>query len=189
MKSTTLLLTVLATLSIATSGRYVAQDAPLTPSEVIVDEVVQAARGFFIGFNSGLYKVDKVDEQCLSKDAEAKIIELFDAVFSGKLDLNFMMKIVTDFMTITQSIEACGTKTFTDLASFCFFDSANNCSPDKLIENVQKNLLIILGKLTDVSTLVMQGIPKDSEGAYNMGEQAGTDIGSLIRILVGFHSQ
>ena len=189
MKTITLTLTVLATLVLASQAglpRFIKQDKPIDPAEKEVDEFVQGARGFFVGFQSGLYKTDKVDENCLNKEAEAKILELFKAVFSGKFDLSFMMKCVTDLMTITSSISSCSTQSFTDLANFCFFDAGNNCAPAKLMENIQKNLLIIMGKLTDMSTLVMQGLPKDGEQAFNMGQQAGTDLGSLIRTIIGF---
>jgi len=54
------------------------------------------------------------------------------------------------------------------------------------MDNFQKNLLIIMGKMTDISTLVMQGIPKNAEEAFNVGEQAGNDIGSVIRVVLGF---
>ena len=147
---------------------------------------MQGARGFFLGFQGGLYKTDKVDEGCLNTDAEKKIMELFDAVFKGKLDLTFIMKCVTDMMTISSSLSTCSTKAFTDLASFCFLADGGNCMPDAILTNIQKNLLLIMGKLTDLSTMVMQGLPKDGEAAYNMGLQAGQDLGAVVRIILGF---
>lgn len=191
MRATSILtLTVLATLSMAfVDARlpvFLKQDKPITPEEKPLDEVVQAARGFFIGFQSGLYKTEEVDAGCLNKEAEAKILELFTAVFGGKFDLNFIMKCVTDLMTITSSLSNCSTKAFTDLAEWCFFNGQGNCDPSHVMENVQKNLLIIMGKFTDISTLVMQGLPKDGEQAYNMGLQAGQDLGSVVRTALGF---
>ena len=98
------------------------------------------------------------------------------------------MKAVTDIMSITGSLSTCSSKAATDLFDWCFVDAAANCAPEKVMENVQKNLLIIMGKFTDLSTLVMQGLPKDGEQAYSMGLQAGTDLGSLIRTALGFKS-
>ena len=191
MRATTVLtLTVLATLSIAfTEARlppYLKQEKPITPEDKPLDEVVQAARGFFIGFQSGLYKTEEVDSGCLNNEAEAKILELFNAIFGGKFDLNFVMKCATDLMTITSSLSSCSTKAFTDLAEWCFFGGSGHCGPEHIMENVQKNLLVIMGKFTDISTLVMQGLPKDGEQAYNMGLQAGQDLGSVVRTALGF---
>ena len=72
MRATTILtLTVLATLSMTFAEArlpvFLKQDKPITPEEKPVDEMVQAARGFFIGFQSGLYKTEEVDTGCLSK--------------------------------------------------------------------------------------------------------------------------
>ena len=186
MKTTFLMMTVLFTIASALP-RFVRQETPIPSEEIVLDEVVQAARGFFQGFQGGLYKTDKVEEGCLNKEAEAKIIELFEAVFSGKMDLTFVMRVVTDFITISSNLEQCSMKSFTDLASFCFFNKdGTKCAPNKLMENVQKNLLLILAKLTDISTLVFQGIPKDNEAAFAMGQQAGGDIGNLVRIVLDF---
>ena len=165
MKAFTTLLVVVSTLALSTQAVYLRQEKDLTPQEHVVDEMVQGARGFFMGFQSGLYKTEKVDENCLNPEAEAKILELFDKVFKGEIDIAFMLRVVTDLMTITASIESCSTKAVTDLASYCFFDTGKNCELTKLIENIQKNLLIIMGKLTDISTLVLQGLPKDGEQA------------------------
>lgn len=78
-------------------------------------------------------------------------------------------------------------KSFTDLASFCFFNKDGSlCAPNMLWDNIQKNLLLIMAKLTDISTIVFQGIPKDKDAAFAMGLQAGGDIGNLVRIVLGF---
>lgn len=190
MRAITLTLTVLATLAIATEAafpRFVKlEQASENNSTETVDEVVQGARGFFLGFQGGLYKTDKVDEGCLNPEAEKKILELFNMVFSGKLDLTYILKCVTDLMTISSSLSTCSTKAFTDLATFCFLADGGNCAPETILANIQKNLLLIMGKLTDLSTMVMQGLPKDGEAAYNMGLQAGQDLGGVIRIILGF---
>jgi len=188
MKNIALTLTVLATVSLVSQAAlpHYVQATDIAPEDVLVDEVVQAARGFFTGFQAGLYKTDSVDPNCLNKDAEMKIIEIFDAVFQGKLDLSFIMRLVTDLMSISSSLQSCGTKPFTDLANFCLFDPAQNCAPGKVLDNVQRNMLLLLSKLTDISTLVMEGIPKDAAMAFEMGQQAGKDVGGLLRMIINF---
>ena len=153
-----------------------------------VDEYLQGARGFYYGFQQGLYKLDKVDETCLSKQAEEKIVELFDLVVSMKLDVSKMMSLVGDVMTITSSLSTCNINSVSDLSTFCFGTGKNICTPDKIAENVQKNLFLLMAKFTDISNLMMGGIPKDAEAAYAFGRQAGLDVGSLIRVVIGFHN-
>ena len=67
-------------------------------SQETVDNYLQGARGFYYGFQQGLYKLDKVEETCLSKEAEAKIVELFGLVASMQLDVSKMMSLVGDVM-------------------------------------------------------------------------------------------
>jgi len=191
MKNFALTLTILSVLSIASSARginplYQANNGSLTPEEQEMDFVIQGARGFMLGFQQGLYKITKVDESCLNADAEAKILDLFSQVFEGKFDVSKLFALFTDIMSISNSVQSCNVKAVSDLANWCLFDQGNNCTPAKIMDNFQKNLLIIMGKMTDISTLVMQGLPKNAEESFNVGQQAGNDIGSLIRVCLGF---
>ena len=153
-----------------------------------LDYTLQGARGFYQGFQKGLYKTSKVDDSCLSKDAEEKIVELFGMIMKQKLDMNHMLSLVSDVMIITQSIQSCNMHTISDIGNFCFRDGVNTCTPDKIADNVQKNLFVIMAKFTDISNLAMGGIPKDSEQAFQFGITLGTNVGSLIRIVLGFHN-
>ena len=152
-----------------------------------VDTYLQGARGFYYGFQQGLYKLDKIEETCLSQAAEEKIVELFGLVVNMTLDISKMMSLVGDVMQITSSLSTCNINTVSDLSTFCFQGGKNICTPDKISENVQKNLFLLMAKFTDISNLMMGGIPKDADGAYQFGRQAGLDIGSLIRVVIGFH--
>ncbi len=186
---TALFLTVAFTAMMATPTQaFVKEDHKLSPTGLIVDEVIQGLRGFFMGFQQSLYKADtKVDQNCLNADSEAKIMELFESVFEKQFSFNTVVQVVTDFMKIFGAVESCVNKPIEDIAQFCFLDSADNCSFDKLFANIQKNLLMIIGKATDIGTVFLQGLPKDPQEAYNLGQTIGTNIGGLIRILLGFH--
>ena len=83
-------------------------------------------------------------------------------IIKQKLDRNKMMTLGADIMTITQSIQTCNVRSISDLGDFCFRSGVNTCTPDKVADNVQKNLFVIMAKMTDISNLVMGGIPKDA---------------------------
>ena len=130
--------------------------------------------------------MDKIEDTCLSKAAEEKIVELFGLVVNMKLDVTKMMSLIGDVMSITGSLSTCNINTISDLSNFCFGGKINICTPDKIAENVQKNLFLLMAKFTDISNLVMGGVPTDADAAYQFGRQAGLDIGSLIRVVIGF---
>ena len=159
-----------------------------TPEQNELDYVLQGARGFYQGFQKGLYKAEKVDDSCLSKEAEEKIVQLFGMIIQNKLDMNKMMTLVGDIMTITQSISSCNIHTITDIGDFCFHEHQFTCTPDKISDNVQKNLFVIMAKVTDISNNVMTGIPKTGEEAFQFGQNLGNDVGALMRIILGFHN-
>jgi hypothetical protein len=109
-------------------------------------------------------------------------------IMKQKLDMNRMMSVVSDVMTITQSISSCNMHTISDIGGYCFHNGENSCTPDKIANNVQKNLFVIMAKFTDISNLVMGGIPNNSEQAYHFGDTLGNNVGSLMRIILGFHN-
>jgi hypothetical protein len=172
--------------AIALSSSVEAKRVYQTESQETVDTYLEGARGFYYGFNQGLYKVDKVDETCLNKDAETKIVDLFGMLATKQLDIMKMMSFFTDFMSIFGSLTACNTGAVSDIASFCFNNKVNVCTPDKITENIQKNLFLIMAKFTDISNIMIEGVPTDADDAYTFGRQAGLDMGSLIRVVIGF---
>ena len=174
-----------------TPTKYLTTQAPKvweTPEQNELDFVLQGGRGFYQGFQKGLYKAEKIEESCLSKEAEEKVIQLFGMIINQKLDMNKMMTLVGDVMTIFQSIQSCKEHSISDLSNFCFHSGANTCTPEMIANNVQKNLFVIMAKMTDISNLVMGGIPKDSEQAFQFGQTLGNDVGGLIRVMLGFHN-
>ena len=174
-----------------TAHKYLTTQAPKvweTPEQNELDYVLQGGRGFYQGFQKGLYKIEKVEDSCLNKEAEEKIVQLFGMILKQKFDMNKMMTLVADIMTITQSIQSCSVRSISDIGDFCFHSGVNSCTPDKIADNVQKNLFVLMAKMTDISNLVMGGIPKDAEQAYQFGQTLGNDVGGLIRIMLGFHN-
>ena len=178
-------LAVLATVAFAQTSNSTEEE--LTPEEIQMEALIQGSKGFFQGFSQGLYRTQDINDDCLNKQAEDKIIELFDVIFYGPLDLSVLFSIITDFVTITSSMQNCGSKPVQDLFNHCLFKGGDGCSLTTIIANAQKNLFVIMGEFTDLSTLVLQGLPKNPEEAYNTAKQAGLDIGKMIRVLIGFN--
>ena len=122
-----------------TPHKYLTTQAPKvweTPEQNELDYVLQGGRGFYQGFQKGLYKTEKVDQTCLSEEAEEKVVQLFGMIIKQKLDMNKMMTLVADIMTITQSIQTCNVRSISDLGDFCFHSGVNTCTPDKVADNV-----------------------------------------------------
>ena len=108
-------------------------------------------------------------------------------IIKKKLDLNRMMGLVSDFMIITSSLRSCNINTISDVGGFCFRTGKNTCTPDTIADNVQKNLFVLMAKMTDLSNIVMDGYPKTAPEAEVFGEKLGNDMGAVVRIVLGFH--
>ena len=179
--ATLVILSALALSSTVECKRRVYQ----TQSQETVDEYLQGARGFYQGFEQGLYKVDKVDDKCLNEEAESKIVDLYGMLATKQLDVMKLMTVFTDFFSIFTAFTTCNGG-LTDIAAFCLASGTNACTPDKVTANIQKNLFLIMAKFTDISNIMMGGVPKSAEEAYTQGRQAGLDMGSLLRVVIGF---
>ena len=82
-----------------------------------------------------------------------------------QLDVMKLMSVFTDFFSIFTAFTTCNGG-LTDIAAFCLASGTNACTPDKVTANIQKNLFLIMAKFTDISNIMMGGVPKNAEEAY-----------------------
>ena len=96
-------------------------------------------------------------------------------------------------MAITTNLPQCNVKAFTDLASFCLTEPEEgrepHCEISSMVANGQKNMFVLMGKFSDVSTLITQFPPETASASFEMGLQVGNDFGSVIRVVTDFKEE
>jgi hypothetical protein len=55
--------------------------------------------------------------------------------------------------------------------------------------NAQKNLFVIMGKMTDLQQIAMEFPGTTTTEIYDESKQIGKDIGEIIRVLTGYKKQ
>lgn len=99
------------------------------------------------------------------------------------------MSLLADGMDVLGNLKKCSVGNFAAFTEFCFESEEDNCAPEKIMANVQKNMFVLMGKLTDLSELVQNFPPKTQEDAYKMTYTVGDDLGTLIRVLVNYNEK
>jgi hypothetical protein len=60
--------------------------------------------------------------------------------------------------------------------------------PSAIIDNATKNMFVIMGKMTEITEVFSQFPAENSTDVLEQSQTLGTDIGTIIRVLIGFSS-
>ena len=147
---------------------------------------IQGAKGLWTGYQQGFYKNTKKDiGNCLNDQVIEDVVELAD--FFKTFDTTKMMSLLPKGMEVFNSLNSCSvTSTFTDVATFCVLHP-DSCTSASLMENVTKNLFVLMGKFTEVTTIMNGGFPAPTAAdLYTQTESMGNIVGTILRLLSGF---
>lgn len=164
MKSTVLLtLALLAVAAVARAPKQAPHQIFLKDQEMKEDTTtfyyLQGLRGFWLGFEHGFLKTKDDTQTCLDDKTSQKLLKIIDAVVG--LQINKLQSLIPDMMTTIHSLSSCNVGDFKKVADYCVEDFSR-CAPNKIMANVQKNMFVVMGKFTDLSTLVKQFPADDS---------------------------
>lgn len=195
MKNLTLAVTLLVAFTATIDARYNSVYPHTTflkqeNKEKIEEEtlfVVQGLRGLYNGFEHGLFQQKESADTCLDDGTSKKLTTLIDALF--KMNFSNPMSLIANGMDVLGSLKKCSVGSFVAFSKFCFESEEGNCAPEKIMQNLQKNMFVLMGKLTDLSELVQNFPPKTQEDAYKMTYTVGDDVGTVLRVLVNYHDK
>ena len=75
-----------------------------------------------------------------------------------------------------------------DLMTFCTVDTTR-CAPQKLSENMSKNMFVLIGKMTSMAEN-LEGFPaKENEKFKDQMHEFGQDAGTFTRVLFNFSKE
>lgn len=143
---------------------------------------VQGIRGLYNGIEDGLHKTKSQKDICLNDETQQNLIHIIETLINQ--DFSNIKDLLPDAMEIVENLKKCATSKDT-IYSFCMEDM-NRCTPMTLQQNVQKNLFVIMSKVTDLQKLVKDFPAADSEELYQQTYQAGTDVGSIVKVVFNY---
>ena len=79
-------------------------------------------------------------------------------------------------------------ESFIDLLTFCTGDSTK-CVPQKLAENMSKNMFVLIGKMTSMAEN-LEGFPAAENDKFkDQMHEFGQDAGTFLRVLFNFQKE
>ena len=89
-------------------------------------------------------------------------------------------------MQIAEDVMACHfEKSAYDLMTFCSAD-ATACTMSKLMENLSKNMFVIMGKMTSVAEIMKDFPASDKREFKDQAEELGGGVGTFFRVLFNY---
>ena len=169
-------------------------DDDVWTSEDLAQYRIAGIKGFHEGFNKAFYKTRTADDDCLD-DATVDNIAIFTGMVMHPADaLSNITDVANDFNLFAEGAEVL--ENFSgchfegpaiEIMSFC---SANPdaCAITALMENLTKNLVILIGKLSGIAEIFGEIPAETIEDNHDIFMQIGDTLGTLVRTFFNFHS-
>lgn len=136
----------------------------------------------WLGFEHGLFKT-KEGETCLD-DKTAKNLYKVIATFENR-DFSKIQTLIPAVMEIVENLKSCPTITeVKEIELYCQEDPTR-CDSTMIIGNIQKGMFAMMGKLTDMSSIISELPSETADELYTNMYQVGDDLGSVFRTVLG----
>lgn len=121
---------------------------------------------------------------CLNDNAIIDVIEVID--FFETFDSSKVTKIFSKCMEVFTGIQSCSIEeSITDVTTFCSVHP-ENCTSQSLLDNLTKNMFILMGKFTDLTTILQDFPAQTAQSLFQQTSQIGNVVGTVLRIASGF---
>ena len=156
---------------------------------------VDGVKGLHEGFFKSFYKSSSgaADDECLNEETVTNLITygniLADPlnIFSNIADISKDFNIFADGTEILENLAKCHVEgPAFDVLHLCSTD-ASACAPAKLLENLTKNMFVLVGKMTSMAE-TFKGFPASTRGDFKeQMMEVGDDFGTFGRVIFQFH--
>ena len=157
---------------------------------------IDGLKGYYEGFHKALYKQNgSPSEKCLNDETIKNISSFQKKMIDPLAALADVSNIQEDFnmfarmAEIMENLSICRfEESPIDIMTFCTTD-ATKCTPQKLSENMSKNMFVLIGKMTSMAEN-LEGFPaKENEKFKDQMHEFGQDAGTFTRVLFNFNKE
>ena len=172
------------------------KDHKLTPEEQRENTMwyIDGLRGYHEGFTKAFYKSThskKINDECLD-DTTIDNVTKFQAVFTDPTSLMSFTNLQNDFnlfaegAEIMENFSACKFEApMLDLMLMCSGEE-KPCAMSVILENMTKNMFVMIGKLTSMAETMKDFPAKDREEFQEQSREIGSDMGTFVRVLFNY---
>jgi hypothetical protein len=177
--------------SLAALGLVASVDAKADPKETML-WAVGGFKGYHEGFEKAFYKNNHTPKDgCLDQET----IDGFVKVSNPLAAMKHITSLSEDFTYFSDAAEV-----FENLSKCRFegpaFDILHECAkdktactPSKFLENVTKNMFVLVGKMTSMAES-FKGFPaKNTDDFAEQMSELGDDFGTFSRVMFNFHQE
>lgn len=113
------------------------------------------------------------------------VLELID-FFTVSMDPSKFFQVFTQAMEVMNTFKACAVEsTFTDVLQYCQV-YPQKCSSSAIMDNLTKNMFVLMGKMTEVSEIMTEFPAEDVEEFNAQMNSLGLDFGTVLRVVLAF---
>ena len=150
----------------------------------------EGLKGLHDGFNKAFYKTggQQLDEKCLDDPTLQSASDLYNFMHHPTMaNITEDLSLFAKTASIMENMAACKFEgPLIDISLFCT-KNAENCLMNKMVENLTKNMFVLVGKLTSMGE-TFTGFPSKEKDTYkHQMEELGDDVGTLARVLLNYH--
>ncbi len=157
---------------------------------------VDGVSGYHEGFAKAFYKTNSHNKQdCLNQETIDNMVKFGGLVsdpvhiFKNITNISEDFNLLSDGAEIIENLASCRFEgPAFDMLHTCPTDK-DACSISKFIENVTKNMFVLVGKVTSMAE-TFNGFPaKENEDFKEQMMEVGDDFGTFYRVFFNYHSQ
>merc|ERR1711998_140737 len=156
--------------------------------------VIDGIKGAYDGYYSAFYKstLPKSMEKCLDESSIKDIVSAINilsdpiAIFTNILDFSRDVKEFQAFASVFENLSNCPfEESAFDIFTMCT-KQPGDCMFNKLMENLTKNMFVLVGKVTSLAE-TFQGFPaKDGAGFKEQMKELGQDAGTWVTVIFNY---
>jgi hypothetical protein len=146
---------------------------------------IQGMRGFWVGFNEGLYnrKTEFVTDLCLSRDVAIQMASLMADTESQ--DVFAIVDFFIQINAVIANIEECGVEQAAeDVELYC---TIFECGAEKMLEVLTSKAFQLINEVNVLVETANEFPGEEPEDAFAMVADSGKAMGTIIRLLLGIN--
>ena len=146
---------------------------------------IQGFKGLWQGYQAGFYKGAKKDMgNCLSDKVIEDVMDIVEVV--EHMDTSKIFNVFNQGMEVFNSFQSCSIQqSLDDITTFCSVHPTA-CTGQALMDNVTKNMFVLMGKATEVTTIIQEFPAETAAELYTQTSSLGNIVGTVLRLLSGF---
>ena len=146
---------------------------------------IQGAKGAWMGYQSGFYKNTKKNvDNCLSDKVIEDVMDIVE--FMQTFDQSKIFGLFGQGMEVFNSFQSCSIESsFNDVSTYCNVHPSA-CTGAALMDNVTKNMFVLMGKFTEVTSVLQEFPAETAAELYTQTSSLGNILGTTLRLLSGF---